>query len=240
MKHRQSDTLKILNKWERSVLPLFCSLLLLLLPWLVPPVAFASSNNPTKSLAGLSSQGVLDLAGVSVVRLEVSYRLPQPATTVFKCTALGTLIASWPATSPTEQNNWVLTDGSVLDPIAGTGSCVPGSSLTMIQILASNEFTNHQPAFTVLDQLTCQNATCTDQPPRSTGPIAETISRPVHGGVLLSFHSDPSHTLPYLTVAPLSSTSASPTGIELANAPDAAGVWPPVAPSPLRASLTRN
>ena len=226
MKHRQSDTLKILNKWERSVLPLFYSLLLLLLPWLVPPVAFASSNNPTKSLAGLSSQGVLDLAGVSVVRLEVSYRLPQPATTVFKCTALGTLIASWPATSPTEQNNWVLTDGSVLDPIAGTGSCVPGSSLTMIQILASNEFTNHQPAFTVLDQLTCQNATCTDQPPRSTGPIAETISRPVHGGVLLSFHSDPSHTLPYLTVAPLSSTSASPTGIELANAPDAAGVWP--------------
>ncbi len=226
MKHRQSNTLKILNKWERSVLPLFCSLLLLLLPWLVPPVAFASSNNPTKSLAGLSSQGVLDLAGVSVVRLEVSYRLPQPATTVFKCTALGTLIASWPATSPTEQNNWVLTDGSVLDPIAGTGSCVPGSSLTMIQILASNEFTNHQPAFTVLDQLTCQNATCTDQPPRSTGPIAETISRPVNGGVLLSFHSDPSHTLPYLTVAPLSSTSASPTGIELANAPDAAGVWP--------------
>src|SRR6266566_3638056 len=200
--------------------------LLLLLPLLVPPVAFASSTNPTKSLAGLSPQGVLDLAGVSVVRLEVSYRLAKPATTVVKCTALGTLIASWPATSVTEQNNWVLTDGSVLDPTAGTGSCVPGGSLTMIQILASNEFTNHQPAFTVLDQLTCQNATCTDQPPRSTGPIVETISRPVHGGVLLSFHSDASHTLPYLRVAP-SSMSASPNGIELANAPGAAGIWPP-------------
>ncbi len=201
--------------------------LLLLLPLLVPPVALASSTNPTKSLAGLSPQGVLDLAGVSVVRLEVSYRLPRPATTVVQCTALGTLIASWPATSVTEQNNWVLTDGSVLDPTAGTGSCVPGGSLTMIQILASNEFTNHQPAFTVLDQLTCQNATCTDQPPRSTGPIVETISRPVHGGVLLSFHSEASHTLPYLTVAPSStSTSASPNGIELANAAGAAGVWP--------------
>ena len=202
--------------------------LLLLLPLLVPPVALASSTNPTKSLAGLSPQGVLDLAGVSVVRLEVSYRLPRPATTVVQCTALGTLIASWPATSATEQNNWVLTDGSVLDPTAGTGSCVPGGSLTMIQILASNEFTNHQSAFTVLDRLTCQNAACTDQPPRSTGPIVETISRPVHGGVLLSFHSDASHTLPYLTVAPSStSTSASPNGIELANAPGAAGVWPP-------------
>src|SRR6266567_6710552 len=200
--------------------------LLLLLPLLVPPVALASSTNPTKSLAGLSPQDVLDLAGVSFVRLEVSYRLAKPATTVVKCTALGTLIASWPATSVTEQNNWVLTDGSVLDPTAGTGSCVPGGSLTMIQMLASNEFTNHQPAFTVLDQPTCQNATCTDQPPRSTGPIVETISRPVHGGVLLSFHSDASHTLPYLRVAP-SSMSASPNGIELANAPGAAGIWPP-------------
>jgi len=199
--------------------------LLLLLPLLVPPVALASSTNPTKSLAGLSSQGVLDLAGVSVVRLEVSYRLTRPATTVVKCTALGTLIASWPATNATEQNNWVLTDGSVLDPTAGTSSCVPGGSLTMIQILASNEFTNQQSAFTVLDQLTCQNALCTDQPPGSSGQVAETVSRPVHGGVLLSFHSNVSHTLPYLTVAP-SSTSASPTGIELANAPGAAGVWP--------------
>src|SRR6059058_1427149 len=112
--------------------------LLLLLPLLVPPVALASSTNPTKSLAGLSPQGVLDLAGVSVVRLEVSYSLTRPATVV-QCTALGTLIASWPATNATEQNNWVLTDGSVLDPTAGAGSCVPGGSLTMIQILASNE-----------------------------------------------------------------------------------------------------
>src|SRR5205807_6507896 len=111
----------------------------------------------------------------------------------------------------TAQHNRELTDGSVLDQTAEKGSCVTGSSLTMIKILASHEFTNHQPAFTVLDQLTCQNATCTDHPPRSPGPIAETISRPVNGGVLLSFHSDPSHTLPYLTVAPLSSTSASPT-----------------------------
>ena len=212
-------------KYKRRGLSLLSVLggLLLLLPLLVPPVALASSTNPTKSLAGLSPQGVLDLAGVSVVRLEVSYSLTRPATVV-QCTALGTLIASWPATNATEQNNWVLTDGSVLDPTTGAGSCVPGGSLTMIQILASNEFTNHQSAFTVLDQLTCQNALCTDQPPGSSGPIAETISRPVHGGVLLSFHSNVSHTLPFLTVAP-SFTSASSDGIELANA-GAGGVWP--------------
>src|ERR1700694_2709593 len=115
---------------KRRGLSLFSVLggLLLLLPLLVPSVGFASSTSTTKSLARLSSPGVLALAGVSVVRLEVSDRLPRPANTVVQCTALGTLIASWPARSGLEQNNWVLTDGSILDPTGGTGSCVPGGS----------------------------------------------------------------------------------------------------------------
>ena len=102
-------------KYKRRGLSLLSVLggLLLLLPLLVPPVAFASSTNPTKSLAGLSPTGIRDLAGVSVVRLEMFYVQSQTHTAVQR-TALGTLIASWPATSTNDENNWVLTDGSML------------------------------------------------------------------------------------------------------------------------------
>src|SRR5436853_7854311 len=79
--------------------------LLLLLPLLVPPVALASSTNPTKSLAGLSSHGVLDLAGVSVVRVALANSLASTATMVVECRAVGTLIGSSPHWSPTDQNS---------------------------------------------------------------------------------------------------------------------------------------
>src|SRR5437588_5972193 len=187
--------------------------LLLLLPLLVPPVAFASSTSTTKSLAGLSPTGVRDLAGVSVVRLEMFYVRTQTHSAI-QCTALGTLIASWPATSMTDQNNWVLTDGSML--ATDGGNCAPQSKLTMIDIFVSDEFTNHSPTMALQDVLNCQTGSCFDQLNGNNGP-PETITKTVGGGVLLPVHSDAFHTLPYLSVAQ-TSTSPSPPRSELANA----------------------
>jgi len=193
--------------------------LLLLLPLLVPPVAFASSTNPTKSLAGLSPTGIRDLAGVSVVRLEMFYVRSQTHSAI-QCTALGTLVASWPASSMTDQNNWVLTDGSML--ATDGGNCAPQSKLTMIDIYVSDEFTNRNATFALQDVLNCQAGPCFDQLNGNNGP-SEMLTKASNGGVLLSFHSDATHTLPYLKVAQ-TSTVVAPTGIELANI---AGAWPP-------------
>src|SRR5690348_17126379 len=93
--------------------------LLLLCSLLLPATALAAPRSAQSSTAApplSKAQQIVDLAGVSVVRLSLSY-IPANAkgnTSVF-CTALGTIVASWPAQSLTEQNNWVLTDGALLN-----------------------------------------------------------------------------------------------------------------------------
>src|SRR5260221_1355846 len=73
----------------------------------------------------LTQQGVLDLAGVSVVRLVVYYSVggavirqdgyDPTSNTEEQCTGLGTLVGSWSPASPTEKSNWVLTDGTLVN-----------------------------------------------------------------------------------------------------------------------------
>ncbi len=87
--------------------------LLLALQLVLSPVAFAASTErlitppPTQ-------QSILDLAGVSVVRLVVEYSQTQTHTTV-QCTGLGTLVGSWFPLTTTDKNNWVLTDGTLVN-----------------------------------------------------------------------------------------------------------------------------
>src|SRR5260221_5527460 len=147
----------------------------------------------------LTQQGVLDLAGVSVVRLVVYYSVgavirqdgydPTSSGTGEQCTGLGTLVGSWSPASPTEKNNWVLTDGTLVNPKGGT--CLPetNSQLTGIQILANNAYTNNSPGQALIGSLQChrpgQETTCSDTEP-------ETISSSA-GAVLFSFHTDANH-----------------------------------------------
>src|SRR5713101_8192252 len=97
----------------------FLSRLLLALLFIVT----LASCTPRRAL---TQQGVLDLAGVSVVRLVVYYTIgaviqqdgydPIPTSNIEEqCTGLGTLVLFFNATATTEKNNWVLTDGTLVN-----------------------------------------------------------------------------------------------------------------------------
>jgi hypothetical protein len=173
----------------------------------------------------LTQQGVLDLAGVSVVRLVVYYTVPtspilgDPAYKIEQqCTGLGTLVGSWSPASPTEKNNWVLTDGTLVNTNGGT--CLPGQ-LAGIQILANNAYTNNSPGQALIGSLQChrpgQETTCSDTEP-------ETISSSA-GAVLFSFHTDANHLQPFLPVDAQQSLGT-PQGIELASKNALIVTWP--------------
>jgi serine/threonine protein phosphatase PrpC len=182
---------------------------LVVLSMLVSPVAFAAVARPASP--ALSSTGILDLAGVSVLRLSISYTTAQNRQ--ITCTALGALIASWPAASTTDQNNWGVTDSSVLSPTGG--KCAPGSSLTSIQILANNLYTSNTSSLSLLDTLHCSKAGICEDQQGTAGPVGEALSRtPVGGGVLFSFHTSGLDMQPFLDTGQANPLTG--TGIELA------------------------
>src|SRR5216683_969059 len=176
----------------------------------------------------LTQQGVLDLAGVSVVRLVVYYSVggvvirqdgyDPTSVTGEQCTGLGTLVGSWSPASPTEKNNWVLTDGTLVNTKGGT--CLPGQ-LVGIQILANNAYTNNSPGQAPIGSLQChrpgQETTCSDTEP-------ETISSSA-SAVLFSFHTDANHLQPSLPVDAQQGLGT-PQGIELASKNALTVTWP--------------
>jgi len=187
-------------------------------------VALASCT-PTRR--ALTQQGVLDLAGVSVVRLVVYYSVgavirqdgyDPTSDTEEQCTGLGTLVGSWSPASPTEKNNWVLTDGTLVNTKGGT--CLPGQ-LAGIQILANNAYTNNSPGQALIGSLQChrpgQETICSDTEP-------ETISSSA-GAVLFSFHTDANHLQPFLLVDAQQGLGT-PQGIELASKNALTVTWP--------------
>src|SRR5215469_18086208 len=105
----QSNTCKL--RWSIGLTALsILSGLLLALQFVLPSLALALPQRLAPH--PFTPQGVLDLAGVSVVRLVVEYTGTTTHLTT-QCTGLGTLVASWSPTSPTEENNWVLTDSAL-------------------------------------------------------------------------------------------------------------------------------
>jgi hypothetical protein len=79
----------------------------LLIIWL----AFSSTAFATQFSGPIPS---LVRAGVSIVRLLVTYNKSNTSGTVY-CTGLGVIVASWPARNASDQNNWVLTDSSLVN-----------------------------------------------------------------------------------------------------------------------------
>src|SRR5713101_8329621 len=199
----------------------FLSRLLLALLFIVT----LASCTPRRAL---TQQGVLDLAGVSVVRLDVYYSVggvvirqdgyDPTSVTGEQCTGLGTLVGSWSPASPTEKNNWVLTDGTLVNTKGGT--CLPGQ-LTGIQILANNAYTTNSPGLALIGSLQChrpgQETICSDTEP-------ETISSSA-GAVLFSFHTDANHLQPSLLVDAQQGLGT-PQGIELASKNALTVTWP--------------
>ena len=187
--------------------------LLMLFQLLLPAMALAASRSAAAT-ALLNQQGIVDMAGVSVVRLDITYAdttIPATPTTtqLTSCTTLGTIIASWPAQNATDKNTWVLTDGSLL-LASPKNTCAPGRKLEAIKILASNEFTNNQAASAQLGQLGCiSTGVCSDV-------FQEAILPVVGGATLFSFHS--ASPLPFVDVETGSTNGTlAPTSIELTN-----------------------
>ena len=192
--------------------------LLLLLSLLLPATALAAPKSAVATPPLTKPQQIVDLAGVSVVRLSLTYLSARKTSVV--CTALGTIIASWPPQSADDKNNWVLTDGSLLNA-SKKNTCAPAGTLVSIQLFASNGFTNNQQAFAQLDLLTCTTAGVCGDSLNGTTALAETIlTTASSGAVLFSFHTN--NPLPYVDVeqAAATGTSAS-TAIELANSNNA-------------------
>jgi hypothetical protein len=197
--------------------------LLLVLSLLLPPVAYAAATRAAtpsaRSAPSLSSTAILDQAGVSVLRLSITYTTQQ--NTQVTCTALGTLIKSWPAASASEQNNWVVTDGSLLSLTGGT--CSPNSSLTRLQLLANNLYTNTTTSLTLLHTLLCARNACHDQQGTNVGPAEALSQTPQGGGILFSFHTDSLDMQPFLDTG--TGTPSSGMGIELVTQSPPA-TWP--------------
>ncbi|HEX6482380.1 MAG TPA: protein phosphatase 2C domain-containing protein [Ktedonobacteraceae bacterium] len=205
--------------------------LLIALQLLLPAVAFASVNaggGETARALPPQQQEALDLAGVSVVRLVVTYRVTgtNPENSMVACTGIGTLIASG---SPTiDTNSWVLTDSSLVH-LSGTTCTGIAGQLASITISPNTTYTNTSSIPIPLGQLQCSPAGCHDGitgsgPTEVIQPAVETAA----SGVVFSFHTDAQHMQPFLNVAQSSSNdSAQQFGIELANGSASTGKWPP-------------
>ncbi|MFL5653651.1 MAG: hypothetical protein ACJ8CB_05670, partial [Ktedonobacteraceae bacterium] len=145
------------------VLPLLSGVLIAL-QFVLPSDAFASS---TQSNYNFGTSQPMDQASVSVVRLVVSYAAPAPipGCQSSSVTGLGVLVGSW-ASSPgsTMINNWVLTDGSLVNPNGVT--CGLGNSnaqLTTIQIYSNTAYagsTTGQTSAPLLVSMPCRSQTC--------------------------------------------------------------------------------
>jgi hypothetical protein len=139
---------------SKRLLTTFSLLGWLLIIWLaLSSTAFAAQlSGPTPSLLR---------AGVSLVRLLVTYKKSENSGIVY-CTGLGVIVASWPARNASDQNNWVLTDSSLVNSkqaLCANGH--PQATLTNIEVYLSTAYNNAQEAtFSSAGSVTCQDENC--------------------------------------------------------------------------------
>ena len=100
-------------------------------------------------------------AGVSIVRLLVTYHKPNNAGTVY-CTGLGVIVASWPARTVSDQHNWVLTDSSLVntkEALCANGH--PQATLTSIEVYLSTAYNSQEMTFqSTVGSVACQDEAC--------------------------------------------------------------------------------
>jgi serine/threonine protein phosphatase PrpC len=145
-----------------------------------------SKADPLNSLSFAQSE-------VSVVRLVYSYSATPAAknTTagnMVLCTSLGVLAKSFPASTPSTPNTWVLTDGSLLNtapaPCGPTGSSSRGKTsttytLSSINVYANNVYTGNTFSFALLGTYT----------PVTDGEFLCLATPCTNGAFLFSFHT---------------------------------------------------
>ena len=149
-------------------------------PYVVYASAYQTPSQPPQTPEAVTR------AGVSVVRLLVSYL--NTNSKAVECTGLGVIVVSWKAQKAGEQNNWILTDGSLLSP--NQAVCAPGhpaGKLTGVQIFASSAY-KLQPIPVMYGG--------------SISPFLHCSATPCSNGpALLGFPSDATDTRPFLDIA---------------------------------------
>jgi serine/threonine protein phosphatase PrpC len=174
-------------------LPTFAVLGGLLIIWLaLSSTAFAAqlASSPAGNLGLLR-------AGVSVVRLLVTYEKPNNSKVY--CTGLGAIVASWPARNPDDQNNWILTDSSLVN-----GNCAnehPQTTPTSIEVYLSATYNQQGIILTG----TVGSVACQDGQVCHSGPALFAL-----GG-----RSAQNLLLPFLDLAQQTSTPDQSMGVEL-------------------------
>ena len=185
---------------------------------LLPSVAFARAHGQATAVSSDPTY-VLDKAGVSVVRLEVTSTNnsgSNPQRSVAVCTGLGVLVGNTPGSSQGTYRNWVLTDANLLTPNSST-CALPDTIAEDIQVFASDEYTQANPSRSLLSTLSCALTTgapllsCRDDknPSISENPISA-----VSQFALFSFQTTTEQ--PYLTLA--QGSAPMPTAIGLTDA----------------------
>jgi serine/threonine protein phosphatase PrpC len=201
-----------------------------------PSTTFATLHWAKSSADPPASQS-LALSEVAVVRLVYSY-IPSPAAKTTKagnpvlCTSLGALIKSFPALSPSASNNWVLTDGSLLNtapaPCGPTGSSSRGNTSTSYTLSSIKVFAN-----TAYTGTTSPNTLIGTYTTVSNGEFLCVASPCTNGAYFFSFHTD--HLQPTLAVATSNTTQQFGIALTSQSSPTAR---PPVPLTSIEAALT--
>lgn len=205
---------------QRFLAGVFSCFIGLVMAFLLPSLAFAASPGGYQ----FGQSRALDQASVSVVRIVADYQ-----TNVPKCasaTGLGVLVGSTQQGS--SFTDWMLTDGSLLEPGSTCGTQT--EQLASIQIDASAAY--HSSGFVLLNSscsgvTTCQNATTiTCQPSASTQSCTNVAA-------LISFMTN--QPLPFVTVAQSAGQPALGVGLTTALTASATP-QPAIAPTPTQAT----
>ncbi len=179
-----------------------------------PAITFAGAVNSGDSGYQFGKAQELDRASVSVVRVVAGYSaVPATAGCAHSVTGLGVLVGSWATTAAsTNFSNWVLTDGSLVDPSGiSCGAGKPTEQLSSIQIYVNNAYTSSTVGL-VLKSLQCHAEVCSDG--AATGALACQITKPCDKGVVLvPFHTPIPE--PFIDMAQVDQTTPEPQGIEL-------------------------
>ncbi len=179
-----------------------------------PAVAFAATANSGDGSYQFGKAQALDRAGVSVVRLVAGYSsVPAIAGCAQSVTGLGVLVGSWaPTPASKDFSNWVLTDGSLVDPGGiSCGAGKPTEQLSNIQIYANNAYSSNTNGL-ILKSLQCHAAACSDGAPPQALSCQDT--NPCDKGiVLVPFHTPVPQ--PFIDMAQTDQTVTEPQGIEL-------------------------
>jgi hypothetical protein len=175
--------------------------LLVILQLVLPAVAFAS---PTRAAApSPPADQAFALAEVSVVRLVVSYSsTAQPAGGSVECTGLGVLVASWATTNSGEENTWVLTDGTLVNPSGATcAGRTAAAQMATLQVYANTVYTANPQGLLLSSSGFVPVVRCSDTKMCRSG------------AALFAFHTDQPQ--PFLDVASSTTNQTTSFGIEL-------------------------